>query len=187
MDNAMYKLLRILFIVVLVITTLNGCLEEQQDKDNVNILDTVSLTINDFDDEWEVVFSNHTTEPYVVEENLVLEGWTLLEKYEISFQHEEYALAQTLVKFETKNKSEEFMNVIKENYRIEFPEQSIESFGNESYFGINDTIYSDNISLKLLCFTINDIGVILLGNIPESDMIHYATIIESRIIDYNDS
>jgi len=163
----------------LILANLSGCIEEKTSGINVP-LNTLALTSDDIGEECNVIDETHITEPYTVEEGLVLGGWYVLEKYEIWFSFGEYDLAQTLVKLDTNEKASELIGVVRINLSGQFPEIQIEPIGEDFYFGKNTSI--GNLTVYLLCFKIENVVAILFGTVPTDDtLINYANIIGSNL------
>lgn len=163
----------------LIFANLSGCMEEKTSGINVP-LNTLALTSDDIGEECNIIDEIHVTEPYTVEEDLILGGWYVLEKYEIWFSFGEYDMAQTLVKLNSNEKASEFIEVVGINLSGQFPEAQIEPIGEDLYFGKNTTI--GNLSMYLLCFKIENVVVILFGTVPTEDtLINYANIMENNL------
>ncbi len=173
------KLITTGIFFTLILASLSGCVEEKTSGINVS-LNTLALTLDDIGKECKVIDETHETEPYTVEEGLILDGWYVLEKYEIWFSFGEYDVAQTLVKLDSNEKASEFIEVVGINLSGQFPESQTDSIGEDLYFGKNNTI--GNLSIYLLCFKIENVVVILFGTVPtEETLINYANIIENNL------
>ena len=165
--------------LILTIVSLNGCIEEKTSGIN-KPLNKLALTSDDIGEECNVINEIHITDPYTVEDDLILSGWYVLEKYEIWFSFDEYDLAQTLVKLDSNKKASELIEVVRMNFSEQFPELQIGSIGEDLYYGKNDTI--GNLSVYLLCFKIENVVAILFGTVPTDDtLMNYASIIENNL------
>jgi hypothetical protein len=164
--------------VLIVLMCITGCLETK----TIDVpLDTVALTLDDLGGDFEKFNENHTTEPYVVEKGLLLEGWRVLEKYEVRFSSNESSILQTLAKFESEEKCRELIDYIRSNFSEEFTEIDNEAIGDRLYFGVAPNV-SENQSLYFLVFTVKNIAVILFGTADlQATFVNYAKIIEDNI------
>ena len=117
--------------------------------------------------------------------------YTILEKYEVIFldnttQNNTHFMQHLLTRLESANKTTEFIENIRQdkgNFLYNFTELPVEQIGEETYLGVNNTtIFQINVTIYMLCFKINDIGVVLLSPyFSKEDLIMYAKTVETRI------
>lgn len=188
-ENNMTKQLVIIGIIVVVVSSsLSGCFQDPKEAKTVDApLNTLALTLDDLAREYQIFEEDYITEPYIAEEDLLFGGWKILEKYKITFLENETSFIQHLLaKFESKEKSIEFVNNIRTNVDelgYNFTELSMDAIGNESYLGVNTTTISEKeVSIYFLCFGIEDVAVVLQGSGLSTDVIvEYAKTVENNI------
>lgn len=169
---------------------LNGCITTNNENHTISLKD-MALTLDDLPSTFEIFQEEHITEPYVADENLLFGGWTILEKYEVTFldnttQNNTHFMQHLLTRLESANKTTEFIENIRQdkgNFLYNFTELPVEQIGEETYLGVNNTtIFQINVTIYMLCFKINDIGVVLLSPyFSKEDLIMYAKTVETRI------
>jgi hypothetical protein len=166
-----------------------GCIEETDDEEDEKKVDSplniLILTLNDLNGDYEKFDEEYVTEPYIVPRGLLLEGWNVLEKYEVRFsKNETNFIIQTLARLESKEKCEEFIDKVEsQNMSYTFQKGEIELIGDESYIGKNiTTMFDKEVALYLLCFRIEDVIVVFLSSeILMDDLVDYAKIVENNI------
>jgi len=182
----MKKQLIIGIIIVSIFIVTCGCIEETKEEITVKAqLNNLALTLDDLQENYTKFDEEYKTEPYIVPEGLLLEGWNVLEKYEVRFsKNETEFILQTIARLESKEKCKEFIDKVEsQNFSYTFQEGEMEVIGDESYLGKNvTTIFDQKVALYFICFRIEDVIVVFLSSkISMEIIIDYAKIVENNI------
>jgi hypothetical protein len=152
-------------------------------------LDQVSLILDDLKEEdFKKFEEEYITEPYIAPNNTVFAGWNILEKYHVRFS-KNYSDSRFILidigRLESKDKSEEFLSIIRNTsfYSYDFIEIESETIGEESYIGENKTtIIGSKVTLYFIVFRVNDVIVAFISSdFPKDDAIGYVKIIETKL------
>jgi hypothetical protein len=180
--NALTSLILILLIIIIFL----GCIEE----DNSDIkLNNISLQLEDLNGNYSVLNEEYITEPYIVEEGMVLQGLYALEKYEIVFNSpNDHTIDHTIVKFSTNKDAIHAIERTINNYTGPFDKIDTEPIGDMVFYAKNTSFFGENKSLYLMSFSKQELVIVLFGTSDnQQDFIDYANIINTKITDtYNE-
>ncbi|MDG6219137.1 MAG: hypothetical protein QCI00_06830 [Candidatus Thermoplasmatota archaeon] len=166
---------------------LSGCITQENDiipHENLD-LSTVGLALSDFFEDYEIISEEHITEPYVVQEGLVFEGWRIIEKFESSFRTNPHTfIIQQLSKHSSIFNASLFIDEIKyQEFDYDFTLYSEEAIGDNSYIAFSQAkVFEKDSTLYLISYSIDNIAVVLVSSFHDYETaLYYAQIIEEKI------
>ncbi len=186
----MKQLIFLLTISIFLSSTLmSGCIEHTDDKNTVETkfydisLANVTLTENDFSQDFIKLDENHTIEQTTYE-NMTGSGSKLeiLEQYYVLFRdNTTNGVMETLLKLESYEDAYNLAVFFKDEYiKMNYTQQTIDQIGDISFL-LNMTLDND-IQYYYLLFSMGNIFVVLGGSAPEQTIfVNYAKIIEDNI------
>ncbi len=180
------QLIIIGIVLVIIFLGISGCIEDNKEENTVDeSLNNLVLTLGDLQGDYDKFDEEYVTDPYTVQTGLLLEGWKVLEKYEVRFsKNESNFILQTLARLESKEKCIEFIDKIESlNMSYTFSKEAMDIIGEGSFIGKNiTTIFDNEVALYFLCYRIEDVIVVFLSSdILKEDIINYAIIVENNI------
>ena len=190
-----HQVISIVIVMALIISFV-GCVETTTDKKEKEIatvdinLEEVALKNESFPDTFDILYENHTTKPFTVENqtghNLT---WNIQERYDITyFKNLSNGLMETFLELDTVENAQKLVifskdSLVNMSYQLKKNNESI-TIGNVSYL-LYFNYSGENVSYTYYTylFSIHNIFVALGGSSPEeSTFIGYAKAIEQNII-----
>ena len=150
-----------LILILLIIINFSGCIEN--DISDIKLSD-FSLKLEDLNGNYTVLNEEYITEPYTVEDGMVLQGLNVLEKYQIVFNNVNgHTIDHTIVKFTSNKDAMHAINITINNYTGTFDKIDIEPIGDMIFYAqyAQNTTFFENKTLYLMSFSKQNLVIII--------------------------